>query len=446
MKTLPPALFALAFLSGMLTGCADLPTSPSTTAEGGEVATLEDLELLIGHDGALEKTNADFDPVYYPIYMYPRMYSPNPNLPNDPRNQARAGFRRAARKWASLLWPTPIASFDGEVRCPREGGEPDVVFNGTPPGLVIVLQLHEEERVMGRGGECVAPGGNYPIPGGSYNPATNTIPAGIVHMNPAAAWLVNGPDGLVETPFTGDDWYYLALHEIGHVLGIGTSVRWVLAFEKVWHDDQTSLSPAVDSICVKHGAMCDHTFHRTFLADSAMLEAISKMTARYDGKLVPLGNRAHMPKCVSNHTARRWRRGPYDIMVPAGGLAHPDRRYESGLPEITKATLSMLQGFKYDEDDMDTYTEPLWLNRSSVGEAQVWHGPTNTTYKVTVEGRECPTPVKRDRTKWTSGAALAGERDTTQRHRMNRSRIVTDSIPILPYRRPEGGNNGAADL
>lgn len=420
-RSLPLALLALA-------GCVDLPTSPPAQPDGGRlVANRHDLQQVSGTVRGAGPTS-DLAPLDYPIWIY---WVGGKRWMAGKHPEIAKGIVRAAREWAALLWPTTTEAYSEAVRCPVESYG-DVWFDdGTPAGLILVVSVFEAEPNVGaRAGECSPEGPRY-------NPSTETTPAGLVEFNANASWSLVG-ETVTQTPLSEEDWYWVALHEIGHVLGIGTSDRWFAGLETIWHNDSVSVNPSLDSLCTKFGRNCDWETGHNFFTDSAVVDAISGMTAAYEGLLIPIplgfgeAHPAHWPTCVRYHAYGSFATASHDIMVRGGGLQHPHYRAPSSLPEITLATLTALRGFKYDDtwSGAGRYTEPTWLNRTFVREAHAGLSD-GTTYAYEYEGTDCPTPVKRDRTAWRAGADAAprhSRRPPSRRGPADHPVILTDYL------------------
>ena len=406
-------ILALLFLAG----CMDPPTSPQV-AEERQFADRHDLEQVSGKGSPAGPAN-ELAPLDYPIWIY---WSEGKETMAFDHPEIARGVVRAAREWAALLWPTPTAPYPGDVFCTHSKWLTEAML---PAGLVVVVSLFEDEPNVGaKAGEC-SPNGPR------YNPDTGTLPAGYIEFNENASWQGG-------RPLSEEDWYYVALHEFGHVFGIGTSDRWFEGIEEVWHNDSVSLSPTLDSLCTKYGRDCDWEIYHSFFTDTAVVNAISKMTSAYEGMLIPLQvgfdelDPVHWPKCVRDHAAGRFDSPSQDIMAFEGaGLRHPKLRTEANRPQITVATLAALRGFKYDDtrSGVGRYTEPTWLNRSWVRRAVVGLAD-GTSYAFEFEGTDCPTPVKRDRTAWHShpGAEPHSHRDEGPVVRQRGSAVHTDYL------------------
>lgn len=220
------------FLS-ILTASALLMACDTATVETDAVpfaeTILEDLSAYSGHEAHAHAGD-------YPIHVH--------WLAGEPEwDGLRLAVEAAARRWSHVLAPTPTAPyvFQRPVSCWVANTEDGTaMLAGFEAGDTLSPGLHLYVGI-GRGGggiwgagawggECV-PRDYFTwrfglsVPHNSdYNQVSNTTPAGIVGLS--AEWAQGDIYG-VENEMQATRFIYgVVLHEIGHVLGIGTSERW----------------------------------------------------------------------------------------------------------------------------------------------------------------------------------------------------------------------------
>ena len=140
----------------------------------------------------------------------------------------RAGFELAVAEWSRILWQTPTDQFtfthDMTFK-PPVGSEPDLEFKSgdiLEPGLHLYIHTFTDRQWEGDGSSPYA----YASPGTIDRETTSEIPVGIIGVNVAA---LNSDFALQDALFPAgrqDRGYKMALHEIGHILGIGLGKRW----------------------------------------------------------------------------------------------------------------------------------------------------------------------------------------------------------------------------
>ena len=313
------------------------------------------------------------------------------------------GVNRAAFRWRRILWPTPFAPYLHTSTCYYVGD--DWSQYEVPPdsigGLTLVVSIFADSSgIAGRASECRGRGKRY-------NPETGTIPAGSIAFNELAEWVHNAYGEQQVTPLDAEDWYWVALHEIGHVLGIGTSDRWYNEVENVWHSDSIMVNPVFDTLCMRFDDdFCGWNVPYPFFSDSATLQAVRKTIAPdYEGKLIPLAKGfgedasptvppAHWDHCIRSFHDETGARVSQDIMTLGGGLLHPDFRTEQNSPDVSMATLAALRGFRYDPTQADTTdwgTNPLRTQSVNVNTGK------GVNYEFDYTSRLCLTPVRRQR-------------------------------------------------
>ena len=140
----------------------------------------------------------------------------------------RAGFELAVAEWSRILWQTPTDQFtfthDMTFKAPVVG-EPDLEFKSgdiLEPGLHLYIHTFTDRQWEGHGSRPYA----YASLGTIDSETTSEIPIGIIGFNVAA---LNADFALHDALFWAgrqDRGYAIALHEIGHILGIGLGKRW----------------------------------------------------------------------------------------------------------------------------------------------------------------------------------------------------------------------------
>ena len=228
----PAHLFPLALVPLLLFGCLDANPiePPASTAEKFQ----EDLAAFSGHSAAAHAGD-------YPIRIH---WMQEPEW-----DGLKWAVEAAARRWSHIIAPTPTASYTflRPVSCwvaeTSDGATATVNFevgDTLAPGVHIYVATGTSHSTSWGGSwawanECVPRdyaewiyGQRVPF-NTDYNPVTNTVPAGIVG-------IATGLDAAY-TPAIDEWWiesdlhkarfaYGIAMHEIGHVLGIGTSETW----------------------------------------------------------------------------------------------------------------------------------------------------------------------------------------------------------------------------
>ena len=300
-----------AFVALLAATACEIPTLPAVA--GDPIARATDTTAIIT-DRARP----------YPIHLY---------YLGDIHDVIREETRSAANEWARLLAPTPTAPFvfDTGVANSFQGAQGQFTFTYDPgdtlaPGLhVFVLTTPRNTRGWGLGGPS-----NLHKYGRSD---AGTQPVGMVWFN----W-----EAISELPTLGSIrglTASTALHELGHVLGIGTSERWK-----------------------RHTEVPDSTKPwSAFFSDSAAIAVFDKMGGTdFPWKKIPItGDGSHWDGCA----------GHYDIMGT-------HRNETSTVTELTLASLS--KGFVYDEDAVPdrTLDRARWNLGDLACENGRWKGPS----------------------------------------------------------------------
>ncbi len=218
-----PAVVAVAKRSGGRTGRLEIESLidyniPQGLSEGTATITATargiDVDAAGVGAGSAEITVVLPSPKsLYPIHV---------NFVGDVPSFIRRAMESAAAHWGRILAPTEAAPFIVERRIRLPGNLSEVVFEAgdvLAPGLHLYVYVNEEEPISGplAWAGPIDPGGTSDAP---------MAPAGRIGWNGRVS----------DVPWTHEDASYVynhqaylhkvALHEIGHVLGIGTGGKW----------------------------------------------------------------------------------------------------------------------------------------------------------------------------------------------------------------------------
>lgn len=219
----------------------------------------------------------------YPIHVY---------VMGEVRPDLMAALSSAAEEWGRFLAPSPRAAFEMRTEAACYGGTPSFSAGDVlAPGLHVYVQQVNDPQI-----DAVA----WAIPCADVHKAGTSrvpmLPVGILTFN-TAKFIQPISNRLRRS----------ALHEISHLLGIGTSRRWREALRRT--DD---------------GAF--------YLADPraiAVLDRMAEGAFPEETAKVPLADAAHWDACIGFH----------DVVAPSSSLHD----------EVTELTLSALAtGYEYD--------------------------------------------------------------------------------------------------
>ena len=361
------SMLPLVLLSPLVAGCLDAPMAPAhstgqpTTGETGALASqaagLAFIEEMTGH-----AAHACIDD--YPIHLH--------WLEEPEWEPLRLAVESAVLRWSHIIAPTPVAPyvFQQTETCGVNGHENLVFAAGDTlaAGLHLYVFPGQWEPPVGTVSfgapfgwamECVPQSWEWtkdslylrPVDS-QYNPIAETTPVGIIGL-PAQRWTNKEERDIHE--LTPRKAYVTALHELGHVLGIGLGETWWNSVEIV--------RPAgtMDGF---NDTWNETRYPGAFWTDSAAIKDLSGVLEEqgfpYDGNMIPLAlngygwnpqtndttwNRpAHWDECLLG-TQWVYYRETKQFRRPTGELMR------EGLgdmvdPRITATTLSALQGFK----------------------------------------------------------------------------------------------------
>ena len=281
----------------------------------------------------------------------------------------REAVSRGTLKWARVLWPTPVAPFPGTASC--WGGD---TISDMQPGLTLLVDIVDEPDDAGGFGRSFARGGECWGDSRRYNPETGTIPAGKVRFNVAG---FNYAEALNPHLWTEERWNLslelIMAHEIGHVVGIGTSDEWEDNLERVAANDSVALGRFEDRCYLDPEVKGEYTWGGCaawFYRGVASMRAVSEVFApghAYTGKLIPLNCSRigfgadgcvydpHWNPCLLFAWGENM-----DVMMSGGGLRHNN---SSGrfvpIWGLTAVTLNAMRGFLYDPAYVDWPTPKL---------------------------------------------------------------------------------------
>ena len=283
----------------------------------------------------------------------------------------------AARKWAHIIAPTPTAPYtfqdDAECGADHYGRLTFDAGSTLSPGLHLYVStadwgrdkpswgLNHTYDFAGWAMECVprfwgvTADGLFTRPVSSqYNPETNTVPAGIIGF-PGEYWKSGlARDFLELTPRKA---YVTALHQIGHVLGFGTSDSW-------WDRVETDRNVGRLSFTGPDTTWVASVYPAAYWTDStavrSLTHALEAQGVPYDGRMIPLLIRGFSTRTTGGvtdttfHSPVHWddclTRAPGVYLQDKGWIVDITGEVMAGThmvdPRITSATLAALQGFR----------------------------------------------------------------------------------------------------
>jgi len=134
----------------------------------------------------------------------------------------------AAGVYESRITDTLPDTSSGSISIENPSDSNQTVTVAGSPADTVTIYLGARDlgaSILGQGGPTWSSGSNGP----SWRSATNTefepILGTITFNNAFNNWYVDA-DPTTTEPFSGYDFYSVALHEIGHVMGIGTAPSW----------------------------------------------------------------------------------------------------------------------------------------------------------------------------------------------------------------------------
>ena len=279
---------------------------------------------------------ADFEPdTIFPfhIYWYDAGHGGVPE-------RVRVAVRRAAAQWASIISPTEVLPyvFEEDVLCRSydfqlEYAEGDTLAGGFHVYVTADRRWDRPGTAGSTVGPCIPTDHDYVnwVFNWSYHPVTNAPPNGTVFISPSYAERAS--DSHLEG---------VALHEIGHNLGVGIGKRWRTAMVKdsvLVGGEYKQYWVQADTIAVqRYVAMAERSPH------SDPVYPLQKIPTHYFG---------HWHFCTL-----RTEHDGMDVMVP----------FIQAKPRITEVSAAMLQGFKVnwdvfgDPENGNYWTpEPSWF-------------------------------------------------------------------------------------
>ena len=261
----------------------------------------------------------------FPFHIYWHRDPPVPERVKD-------GVRKAAVEWALIVSPTPVVPYVFENRTQCGTGAVMISYEA---GDTLAGGFHlyvSSDTTRNEAWRALAFGPCAP----DYHPVTNAPPNGHTWMHPEGMLLES--DRLIEV---------IALHEIGHLLGLGIGERWYAGL--VTDTLEGYIRP----------------LH--FQTDSAAIAKYIELASRapqdnsvYEGRKMPVsawpsGSRVHWHYCTLSSSGGGTNIRVTDVMSQAGSM-------EGAI--VTPVTASMLQGFRVNWDYFDDwYPEPYWFSQ-----------------------------------------------------------------------------------
>lgn len=297
------------------------PTHPLSEAPPSPPAAIEWVKDTVPPSRYLgESAGGDFTPdTIFPFHLYWHHNGVPPRI--------RAAVRRAAARWASIVAPTEVLPyvFRSSIRC---GFGAESILLSYARGDTLVGGFHvyvsSDSSVDSRdrawaAGACIP----YTESGWDYHPVTNAPPNGFTFIG----------DGVADTWWSDSHIEDVAVHELGHLLGIsGSSNRWFAGID--WD------YVIVDGTRRYFGVQTDSVAIRRYEK-----WVTSQGKRPYGLRKLPLFNAPHWHGCFLSGY------GQTDVMAYNGRGA---KRV------ITQVTASMLQGFKVDWNQFIENDPEVW--------------------------------------------------------------------------------------
>ena len=317
--------------------CADSPTPPALDPVESTPLSMADQWVLDTSSSAVVAMDGfERDAGGFPFHIY---WHRGAHV--DAR--IKAAVRKAAAEWGSIVSPTPVLPYVfeygigchyGEMAASYELG--DTLAGGFHLYVSTVAPDADWTPLGAAFGPCIG--------WGEYHPVTGAPPNGFTYLSPD---LTNSNNDYIE---------YVALHEIGHLLGIGMSERW-------WAGVQT------DSVVIRGTA-----YHFSVQADSFAVDIYEELArlapfenSVYGYRKIPLaedthrgGGNYHWHSCTLSGGIRTI----IDGATPKPEVVDVMATSPSGTRrEVTPVTASMLIGFDVDWGHFSYwYPEPWWFN------------------------------------------------------------------------------------
>ena len=311
--------YALILTLALLAGCGDAPvagpvdTEPDPAPEPTWIADELTPRQLVAEYGGQTPGNpmADFtgEDDFYPFHIY-WAWNPPPLF--------KAAVRSAAARWSSAVAETPVVPhvMTTETEC--------VPGNGLP-----ALKVEKGDTL--RGFHLYVVNDTAPRYGGWAFGSCGTP-----QQNPTTGAPSNGLMGMASV-FSPHRMHFVAMHEIGHLLGISSNhPRWRAGLEQ-------------DSVMKPDGSYGTFWVQTDSLANAKYVEWVERFDSTshsmepYPLRSLPLADRSHWHGCVTTG-----RHGSSDVT---------QYWFTTDNPRISPMTAAMLDGFVVDEAIINHVTD-----------------------------------------------------------------------------------------